>query len=417
MDEKTKGAWIIHHSKKIASVEDVATEYEQLGFAGKCGILLNSLSASDYMEISNERLEALAKAANITVRMELPAVLTELERQRLIDRGKSGVAILGSTTVETLKRTSTIFDESEPQSYEQAAIHIAEATSNLPLGEKDASEVISDTYEIASQSTDRLLNQFSSIGFVDSESISNEKLFFNGNLFRKGEMQKINGVLSSLNSNEEKQVNDVTSLLHVRGCIPYKTVQDMLGKVLLQKLVSIGFFDVNTIHNESGRYLFVTRPAAFAKYTHSTVDDAFDLAKALVTSLTYGISYSATSRGRIKMLDKLMKRLIAGDLVGPATAIGHDYKVLEIKGVVEVQPAEGGMFYMKLLKRDVGEIALKVITDGEASSESVLSIPGVDASAYSGPEYNRAIVRKKQAQTSKDSIAVWLQGIRTGVLK
>ena len=71
-------------------------------------------------------------------------------------------------------------------------------------------------------------------------------------------------------------------------------------------------FDVNVVGNESGKNYFVTRPAAFSKFTNTIADDALDLAKALVASLTYGMTVSSYYRGRIQM--------ISGGSVGPATA-------------------------------------------------------------------------------------------------
>ena len=116
-------------------------------------------------------------------------------------------------------------------------------------------------------------------------------------------------------------------------------------------MCAIGFIDENSIGNEAGTFSFVTRPAAFSKFTNSAADDAFDLAKAFVTSLTYGMTSSPYGRGHIRMIEALMRKLINGTSVGPATAIGQDYKVLEMKGVVEVRPAGDGRFFMRLLKR------------------------------------------------------------------
>jgi hypothetical protein len=49
--------------------------------------------------------------------------------------------------------------------------------------------------------------------------------------------------------------------------------------------------------------------------------------------------------------------LIGGRTVGPATAIGADYHVLEQSRVIQLFPAKNGMFNMKLLKKEVGELA------------------------------------------------------------
>jgi len=178
-----------------------------------------------------------------------------------------------------------------------------------------------------------------------------------------------------------------------------------------------GFIDENSIGNESGTYSFITRPAAFTKFTNSAADDAFDLAKAFVTSLTYGVISSPHGRGRIRMIEALMQKLIDGLWVGPATAIGQDYKVLEMKGVIEVKSVGEDLFYMRLLKKGVGKLALLVITEGEVIGAPLLELPGVSATKYLGPEANRTVVRKRQAEPLKQEVAQILSDLRTGGLR
>lgn len=172
-------------------------------------------------------------------------------------------------------------------------------------------------------------------------------------------------------------------------------------------------YDVNHVSNTQGQFSFVTRPAAFHKFTDPLVDDAFDLAKALVAALTYGMTKSGAGRGRITMIRALLAKLISGQSVGPATAIGEDYRVLEHKGVIRVTP-EGRLFRMRLLKRDIGEIALKVLTTGEASSTAVLDqpLPG-EMTGYTGPEKNRSELRRKQTAPSRKHTQDILTALRT----
>jgi hypothetical protein len=114
------------------------------------------------------------------------------------------------------------------------------------------------------------------------------------------------------------------------------------------------------------------------------------------------------------MIEALMNKLINGGWVGPATAIGQDYKVLEMKGVVEVSSLREGRFCMRLLKKEVGQLALTVITEGEVSSTSLLEMPGVSATRYDGPEVNRSVVRKRQIEPLKREVGNLLSAIRSG---
>lgn len=296
-------------------------------------------------------------------------------------------------------------------------IEVSEIASETPITDKVATEVLSDMYRLSSSEVTNTLQLGGNIGFFDSESISDkEKLLFNGNLFRREDAKKVNAVLGSLKPGESTLLLELNAKLQVSGCLPLETAHHMLSNDLFARLHSIGMFDVSIVGNENGKNYFVTRPAAFSKFTNSIADDALDLAKALVASLTYGMTISSYYRGHIKMVSALMNKLIAGGSVGPATAIGNDYQALEYKGVVEVTPATGGMFTMKLLKPDVGRLALSVIQDGDITAESVPMLPGAKVTEYVSPEANREVQRKNSTETIKLNTRNLLNEIRMGGL-
>jgi len=115
------------------------------------------------------------------------------------------------------------------------------------------------------------------------------------------------------------------------------------------------------------------------------------------------------------MLTALLNRLINGYWVGPATAIGQDYQILEYKRVVEIVQDKQypGRFSMRLLKKDVGEIALKVLNFGNASEDILLH--GSKILSYEKPEKNREVTRKKQTFESKRSMVDTLRTLRNEI--
>ena len=416
MDNKTKGAWIIHHTRKLQSV--TSQDFDQLAFAGKCGLMLSGIAASFQTRMPRSRVDALAKANGLSPRSELPAVLAELERQKLIQQGSNIIEVIGLTTHSVLDHTSNIFREGSPDSVEHAVIDLSETVSESPVLEGELVQYTGDTFKLKSSDAKDLIMKGEGIGFFDAESNSRgERLVFNGNLFRTDEIHKINAVLKSLAPTETAQFRELNDTLGKQGCITLKQAHVVATKQLFNKLQSIGLYDVNKIGNESGSHFFVTRPAAFSKFTSTIADDAFDLAKALVSALTYGMTISAYGRGRIQMISALMNKLIAGTWVGPATAIGHDYQALETRGVVEVKPHSGSMYIMRLLKPDVGRLALAVIQEGEATSETITQLPSAAVSQYTEPESNRVIIRKNITEPLKKGVGNLLTELRTGGLK
>lgn len=414
MDKKNLGAWLIHHLRKLEDVRVFTKDYDHIEFAGKCGILLNAITRSKDHELEMAKVETLARANGISTTTELPVFLSEFERQRLIEKGEHGISTLGLTSNKTLEHTATIFDEKSPSDGERAVIEFAEVLTDHPISKTDAKEFLSDNFKLPGAGVEAILTDGENFGFFDAEIESDSKLYFNGNLFRRDEIKKANAVLASLNAQESSLVTEFTQKLRSAGCISQAEAKRVLGAELYQKLCSIGFFDENSIVNEKGSSTFITRPASFCKFTKSTSDDAFDHSKALVSSLTYGITASHPSRGRISLPTVLIQRLIDGGWVGPATAIGRDYRFLETRGVVELKHEFDQRYSMRLLKPEVGMLALSVINEGDASSDSIITLPSVSASSYIGPEQNRVGARKKQSNLSKKALQGMLSILRTG---
>ncbi|MGR5866397.1 hypothetical protein ACT7DZ_28535 [Bacillus cereus] len=96
-------------------------------------------------------------------------------------------------------------------------------------------------------------------------------------------------------------------------------------------------------------------------------------AKVLLSCLRYGQTKSTSGRGRISTLDKMLNiinKLLRGQWVGPATAIGQDYALLEIDGVIQTRPSQPYGFEMKLRQQEVGEIVRQMITYNKVSLEA-----------------------------------------------
>lgn len=417
MDKKTKGSWLIHHTNKLQGVTN-QTGYEKTFLAGKAGILLSAISSNNHVTVNNDRLTVLAKAANINTTFELPKLIEVLQQQQLIDTAGGGIAVLGVTTAKTLQHTSDIFDALAPGSTEVATIALAELASLEPVLADHVAAELADSYQLGKAEIGQLMSDAEQIGFVDAEKLSpSETLLFNGNLFRRETTRKIKAVLDSLTSAEQLKLNELTETLKKQACVDADFASKLLGDPLFKKVTAIGLFDISVVSNSTEDVGFLTLPSAFSKYSNSMVDDAFDLAKAFVSSVTYGMTKSSYARGQIQMVDALLSALVRGESVGPVNAIAQDYKVLELKGVVEVKTGSkngrtGPM--LRLLKTEVGELALQAIRQGDVSEHSLSSFPAAAVTTFSGPEHNREKVRRAQTKMSPKATNDMLSILRTG---
>ncbi|MCJ0974975.1 hypothetical protein MST27_16495 [Pseudomonas sp. PS1] len=414
MEKNIKGAWLLHHGRKIQATTN--QDFDGISFAGKCGVLLSAISGANQEQINTKQLDALARANNISPKTELPVIVSELEKQRVVLTGTGGIEVLGLTGRKVLDSTATIFEETDHEAYEEAVISLSEISSDTPITDKYAIELISDTHKLTNLEATTTLKLGSNIGFFDTEALSaSENLIFNGNLFRREDAKKANNILNSLTVAEAQLLREVNEKLDSKGCMTHASVKKILGAELFTRLHSIGLFDISVVGNESGKNFFVTRPAAFSKFSNTIADDALDLAKAFVASLTYGMTVSSYYRGRIQAISLLMEKLINGGTVGPATAIGNDYQALELKGVLKVIPS-GSMFKMRLLKPEVGKLALEVIRSGNITGEMIAQLPGAKITEYVSPEATREVVRKNSTDAVKLKTRDLLNDIRTGGL-
>lgn len=415
MDKNTRGAWIIHHGRKIHGNLNGAAEYSAIDIAAKSASLLARMAGSDETLLTAEKVNVLARVGGLNPKTELRACLEQLEQQKVIDVGSTGaVAVLGVTARTALGHASDLFDKNEPEAFEEAALELGEVVSKSPEKSSVLAEYIGDQHQMSKTDTIEFLRQASALGFVETDGDDDDSLLFNGNLFRRENVTKTKKVLDTLSSQEQASFIEFEDKLKKSGALYISEADKILGTSLLSKLRAAAVFDENIVSNENGDHSFVTSPGSFHKFSDPLQDDAFDHAKALVAALKYGMSVSDVSRGRIWGVDLILRKLVNGGVVGPVAAIGKDYRALELERVVEIKP-QGWGYTMKLLKREVGEIALQVLSRGGAATASALNeLPSAQVTGYTGPEAARSSFRKKkELQPSKTQMRSLLSSVRS----
>jgi hypothetical protein len=415
-EKEITGAWVIHHGRKLVLDANGPAEFPAIDEAAKAATLLTKLGQTNQTNIPKVEVRAIAVASGLNPRHELTGLLQVLEQKRLIEQSSNEISILGVTTRGSLGHAADMYRDAEPTPYEKASISLAEIASLAPVRRSDVFEQIGDEHKLTKAQVGDFLNRAEEIGFIDKEGDGDDRLLFNGNLFRRDSVAKTHKVLASLTDADQTLVAGVGEELSKIGCLTATHVENVLSKPLFEKLVAAGVYDLNQVTNEQGSHVYVTAPSAFHKFVDPMVDDCFDMAKSLVAALTYGMTSRSALQGRISMLPALLGKLIAGSEIGPATAIGQDYRVLEVNRVVKLRPdlSYPSRFYMKLLKKEVGQLALHVLTQGNAYAQSLTDLPSAPMSGYVGPEESRTSVRKKQSVMSRRTTRDVLEAVRGG---
>lgn len=417
MKNRTEGAWIIHHSKKLQDVTRTS-DFEDIELAGKCGLLLSSLAASeDESTLNKEKVNAISDSLNINKKLELPIIKDTLKNAKLIDISQSGdISVLGITTSGVLTHTSEIFNESS-DNFQKAALELTNYSSDKPIKENLLKEYIGDNFKLDSKTNSKLFQQSEDIGIIDFEQFDAEKTYFNGNLFKRDSVEKTAKILSSLSPDDARKVSELDDIISKFGCVTIENALSILGQTLMSKLQSIAMYDFNEVSNHQHSKVFLTKPSSFAKFGNPFEDDALDMAKAFISSLIYGLKVSSFNRGKIRdylMLTNTLKKLLRGERVGPCTAIGQDYQVLEMNRVIKLERSDESRYYMKLLKYDIAQLALDVIEKGDLAEKSTLEtgISSTSVSSYTGPEENRSRIRRKKSTSLNINVGELLRTMR-----
>lgn len=387
------GAWLMHHDQKLSAVK--STEFESITIAGRAARLLSYVSKEEQWTVSTERVHVLAQANGIR-RHEVPGLLSELVSAGVIDQGANGISVLAVRQANLFQHANAIFEGQKPASIERAALELADRASDRPVEQRAIAEELGDLYKLSAAERGDLVNLSKQIGFVDHQPARDQTLLFNGSLFKRENAEKSRIILEGMTAVERQNLLDVEGRLTRAGCLPEDTITNILGVALWSKLHQIGYFQVSMVTNEKGNTRFVSKPAALVKYIPGGLADMHDDAKALASSLTYGILKSNIVRGQITMPDKLMAALInRGYVEGWAEAIKQDYQVLERRGVVQVTTSSNGN-RLTLLKHEVGEMARELILRGDASEAAAKAVFGSQAGQFVGPEEARQAARSPE---------------------
>ncbi|CAM3574664.1 hypothetical protein DEFR109230_03605 [Deinococcus frigens] len=181
---------------------------------------------------------------------------------------------------------------------------------------------------------------------------------------------------------------DINVLLRLVNPIVQEQIDGLVGKIyriagllkencgvpdeIIQLAANLGLIEVVTVNSAGSGLIsadFVMPPSVKIKGMNMDTleDDIFHNAKLLLSSIRFGEQRSIASRGRIMDPVILMSRLIEDNEVGPCTAIGEDYVVLETEGVIETNKAEhktGEQYYMSLRRREPAVIVKRLLESG-----------------------------------------------------
>ena len=427
MDNLEKGSWIINTIKHTTGVRTDTVELNDLEVterAGKSGILLGKLLVDKQEIITGKKLSVFARTANISP----DAVKTYAEILKnfgqvdfKLDKfgNVSELEIYCLTTEDAIKTVSDIFEYYEPDEIERGNLESLKTTFEFPASREELTQALTSRKGISEENVNEILALESAFSLIKKERIENSDIYYNEYAFA-GDGSKIAKAIASLPESQRNDVNFVMEQVKQSQGFLADNLTDKINPNIISMMEGAGLLDGITVNSDFGKAVFYTTPQligpGIGSWKIST--DVFNHAKLLLSSLRYGEYKSVSSRGAIYTSSKMMNivnKLLRGEWVGPCTAIGEDYKLLELDGVISVQPYNG-MYKMKLRQFEVGKLVKQMLEYNMVVNDSVNEIDVFNnlPTGYIAPEERRKVIQADRTVPVKNIQEKFIASIRTG---
>ncbi|PJN64563.1 hypothetical protein PAEAM_06490 [Paenibacillus sp. GM1FR] len=429
MDKLTKGTWLVNTTKHICNIKNDTQElsfYEATEQAGKAATLLSRLVADKQEIIGREAVKTFARLSHIGPDA-VDTYLRLLKRQGKVDfitdslERAQEVEIYCFSGTTALEVASDIYESLNPGKEEEASLKALHSTYELPRLEEELVGILaSDFDEETVRNTLSLQKVFS---LVKENGEHTEKVLYNEYSFA-GDPQKTIKAMKNLSETERSMVLEVQSLVNDSQGFLSENIPEYIPREIVIMMEGIGLLDGITVSSEYGRAVFFTTPQIKGHGVggFTLQEDVFHKAKVLLSCLRFGEKSSTYSRGNIStqsMMMNIVNKLVRGEWVGPCTAIGQDYQLLEKDGVIETRRSSriNNTYFMKLRQSEVGKLAKqmislnKVILEAEENSSSILN---AQPSQYIIPEVRKQQIMSNSTAPVKALQEKILNSIRTG---
>lgn len=429
MDNITKGTWIINSVKHLVDAKTNTLELNSLEAteqAGKAGILLARLASDNQEIVSRDKLSIFARQSGLTSG-EIPTYANYLKGQGKVDFSKDNLGRIKELEVycfsmeDAIETTTNIFESLQPKETEEASIIGLQSTFELPRTKDEFINEIT-CKGIEENTANEVMQLQQTLSLVKTNVADDKPILFNEYAF-SGDSVKIKKALTSLSTQDSDMVKHILETVTNSQGYLYDTFLENkeIDRNILTMMEGIGLLDGIEVKSQYGNATFLTTPQlrgqGVGQFKISA--DVFHKAKLLLSCLRYGQIKSISSRGRISTKSKMLNiinKLISGAWMGPCTAIGQDYKLLEIDGVIQTRSRERGMYDMKLRQTDVGRLVKEMITFNKLVTEDtgIGDIFDNQPTSYIIPEQRKKTIEAKTTKPIEEYREKLLVSLRTG---
>ncbi|KAF6616174.1 hypothetical protein H7K28_12620 [Paenibacillus polymyxa] len=430
MDQLTKGTWVVNSNKHLMQIKANTSElsyFEATEQSGKAGTLLGRLIADKQEIIPFKTAKIFARQSGITP-AETKVYLDYLKKEGKIDYNKDAtnkikeLEIYCFSTVDALQTVANMYEKFDPSEFEQASLLGLQSTYELPRYHDEMANILT-TNGISEEAAKTTIELQQVLGLVKTSGDPSEQILYNEYAFT-GDPSKVVKALSSLDSNERDMVNEVQQLIIDSPGFHAEAIPQHISPKIISLMEGVGLLDGITVKSPFGEAVYYTTPQVKGQgvgNVFSISEDIFHKAKILLSCLRFGQTKSAYGRGRISTQDKMVNivnKLCRKEWVGPCTAIGQDYQLLELDGVIETSPVGGNQYLMRLRQAEVGNMVKQLLTFKKLLPEDEVDVSDflkTQPTGYLTPELRRKMIEATDTAPVADARARLLTSLRTGM--
>ncbi len=366
MNKKRAAAWIIDTQKHLQEFTgNYLSFYDATIIAGQCARIMAKLRSMEVID-NFRTLSAMATPIGILPTQLKMTILPTLEKNGVINIKKDGTGNIQKIEEhvppedDILKITHDIWEKSDANEVERASILNLDQCSILPRTEAELLKFLKEDGRKPSDSEMALELQTDFRILKKSSLPDSSPLIYSPYIWGEN-AEKIISFVSHIDKPSKDIVENLLNKIALEQAIPLENIN--APSELFSASRKTGLVDVCHISTKLGvEKCFAFTPRMWGTLKNDLlIPDIYDDVKLFLSSISFGRHYSNISRiwGPVELVDALIRR---GE-VGPATAIGSDYVLLEKQGIVRVKEDtyRPGRYNMYLVKEDVAKIALEVL--------------------------------------------------------
>jgi hypothetical protein len=367
LNRERAATWIVDTQKHLQEFTgDYLSFYDATILAGQCARIMARIRGMEVID-NFRTFSAMATPIGVLPTQLKMSILPTLEKNGTITVKKDAAGNIQKIEEhippesEILKITHDIWEKSDANEVERASILNLDQCSIIPRTEKELLKSLEEGGHRARDSEMALELQTEFKILKKSNLTGSSPLFYSPYVWGEN-AAKIVGFVSHLDGPSKKLIENLLSTISLDQAVPLEKIVNIPSE-LFSAIRKTGLVDVCHISTKIGvEKCFAFTPRMWGTLrSNILIPDIYDDVKLFLSSISFGKEYSKISKiwSPVELVDALIRR---GE-VGPATAIGSDYVLLEKHGIVKVKEDTNhiGRYNMYLVKEDVAKTALEVL--------------------------------------------------------